>query len=95
MDHLYIVSYDVRNPRRWKRLFQTMHGFGDWLQLSVFQCRLDKIRKLRLEASIREIVNSREDHVLIMDLGPADSVTPKVSSIGKVFDPVKKESTIV
>lgn len=95
MDHLYIVSYDVRNPRRWKRLFQTMHGFGDWLQLSVFQCRLDKIRKLRLEASIREIVNSREDHVLIMDLGPADSVTPKVSSIGKAFDPVKKESTIV
>lgn len=95
MDHLYIVSYDVRNPRRWKRLFQTMHGFGDWLQFSVFQCRLDKIRKLRLEASIREIVNSREDHVLIMDLGPADSVTPKVSSIGKAFDPVKKESTIV
>jgi CRISPR-associated protein Cas2 len=95
MDHLYIVSYDIRNPRRWRRLFRTMQGFGDWLQLSVFQCRLDKMRALRLEAAIREIVNAREDHVLIMDLGPAESVTPRVSSIGKSFEPIEPESIIV
>jgi CRISPR-associated protein Cas2 len=95
MEHLYIVVYDVRNARRWRKLFRTMHGFGDWLQLSVFQCRLDKVRRLRLEASIQEIVNMREDHVLIMDLGPADTVMPKVSSIGKAFDPVQRGSVIV
>ena len=95
MDHLYIVTYDVRNPRRWKRLYQAMHGFGDWLQLSVFQCRLDKIRRLRLEAAIQSIVNTKEDHVLIMDLGPAEGVTPRVSSIGKSFAPVQRESVIV
>jgi CRISPR-associated protein Cas2 len=95
MEHLYIVSYDIRNPRRWRRLFRAMNGFGDWLQLSVFQCRLDKVRRLRLEAAIQEIVNSREDHVLIMDLGPAESVKPRVSSIGKAFDPVQRESVIV
>lgn len=95
MEHLYIVTYDVRDPRRWKRLYQAMHGFGDWLQLSVFQCRLDKIRRLRLEAAIQSIVNTREDHVLIMDLGPAEGVTPRVSSIGKAFEPVQRESVIV
>lgn len=95
MDHLYIVSYDIRNPRRWRRLFRTLQGFGDWLQLSVFQCRLDKMRALRLEASIREIVNAREDHVLIMDLGPAENVSPRVSSIGKSFEPIEPESIIV
>jgi CRISPR-associated protein Cas2 len=72
-----------------------MRGFGEWVQLSVFQCRLDKIRILRLEASIREIVNTREDHVLIMDLGPAESVSPRVSSIGKTFEPVEREAVIV
>jgi CRISPR-associated protein Cas2 len=95
MEHLYVVTYDIRNPGRWRKLFRTMEGFGDWLQLSVFQCRLDKIRVLRLEAAIREIVDCREDHVLIMDLGPAESVSPRVSSIGKEFDPVGRESIVV
>lgn len=95
MEHLYIVSYDIRDPRRWRKLFQAMHGFGEWLQLSVFQCRLNKMRALRLEAAIREIVNAKEDHVLIMDLGPAESVTPRVSSIGKAFAPLERESIIV
>lgn len=95
MEHLYIVSYDVRHPKRWRRLFKTMHGYGKWLQLSVFQCRLSRMRTLQLEADIREIVKHNEDHVLILDLGPAENVEPKVYSIGKVFEPVKHESVIV
>jgi len=95
MEHLYIVTYDVRDPRRWRRLFRALNGFGDWLQLSVFQCRLDRVRRLRLEALIQEIVNTKEDHVLIVDLGPAESVKPRVSSIGRSFDPVKREPVIV
>lgn len=95
MEHLYIVSYDIRNQRRWRRLFKTMRGFGCWLQLSVFQCRLDRMRILRMEAAINEIINHAEDHVLILDLGPADSVKPRVSSIGKSFDPVSREPVIV
>lgn len=95
MEHLYIVTYDVRDPKRWRRLFRAMNGFGDWLQLSVFQCRLDRMRRLRLEALIQEIVNANEDHVLIVDLGPAESVKPRVSSIGKRFDPIGREPIIV
>lgn len=95
MDHLYIVSYDVSNPRRWRRLFKTMHGYGEWLQLSVFQCRLGKMRVLQLEAAISEIVNHREDHVLILDLGPAENVIPHVRSIGKSFEPIQRSPVIV
>lgn len=95
MEHLYIVSYDIRNQRRWRRLFKTMHGFGSWLQLSVFQCRLDRIRIIKMEAAINEIVNHAEDHVLILDLGPAENVKPKVSSIGKTFDPILRQAVIV
>lgn len=95
MDHLYIVSYDVSHPRRWRRLFKAMNGYGEWLQLSVFQCRLDRIRALQMEAVISEIVHHREDHVLIMDLGPADSVQPRVHSIGKSFEPVERGPVIV
>ena len=95
MDHLYIVSYDISDQRRWRRLFKAMHGYGEWLQLSIFQCRLGKMRILELEDRIRQIINQREDHVLILDLGPAETVKPHVRSIGKSFEPVKREPVIV
>ncbi len=95
MEHLYVISYDVGHPRRWRKVFKTMHGYGEWLQLSVFQCRLSRMRALQLEAALSDIVNHREDHVLILDLGPADQVQPKVHSIGKPFDPVTHEAVIV
>lgn len=39
-ERLYIVTYDIASQRRWRKVFRTMEGFGEWLQLSVFQCRL-------------------------------------------------------
>lgn len=95
MEHLYIISYDIRDPRRWRKVFKTMKGYGEWLQLSVFQCRLTKIRFLELEAAIGDIVNHREDHVLFMNLGPANEVQPKVHSIGLPFAPPSHEPVIV
>jgi len=95
VEHLYIITYDIRNDRRWRKLFKAMHGYGQWLQLSVFQCRLDRMRLLQLEEDIRTIVNQREDHVLIVDLGPAEQIRPKVRSIGMTFEPVERKAVIV
>ena len=39
-EHLYIVTYDIADAKRWRAVFKLMHGYGEWLQLSVFQCRL-------------------------------------------------------
>lgn len=95
MERLYIVCYDIRDPRRWRKLYKTMHGFGEWMQLSVFQCRLNTMRKLRLEDAVSQIVKQDEDHVLIMDLGPAENVKVKVTSIGGSFVPVSNDAVIV
>jgi len=43
-EHLYLVTYDIRDDKRLRRVFKTMKGFGEWLQLSVFQCRLSRRR---------------------------------------------------
>jgi CRISPR-associated protein Cas2 len=72
-----------------------MKGYGQWTQLSVFQCRLSAIRALRMDEALREVINESEDHVLILDLGPADTIKPKVRSLGKPFVPVSCEATIV
>jgi CRISPR-associated protein Cas2 len=92
---LYIVAYDIREPKRWRRVFKTMHGYGEWLQLSVFQCRLSPRRQVELTAALNELIHHNEDHVLILDLGDAERVELRVTSLGKTFAPVTREPIIV
>jgi CRISPR-associated protein Cas2 len=94
-DHLYIVSYDVRDPKRWRRLFKVMKGRGEWLQLSVFQCRLSRRGAAELTEAVSAVIKHEEDHVIVLDLGPADDVKPRVSSLGKPFAAVTRQPVIV
>ena len=47
-----------------------MNGYGEWVQLSVFQCRLSRRRRVELKLALGEIIDHAEDHVVILDLGP-------------------------
>lgn len=94
-DRLFIVTYDIADPRRWRRVFKTMEAYGEWLQLSVFQCRLSARRRVELEIRLRDLVKHGEDHVLLIDLGPIDSRAVRVTSIGKSFAQVQREVTVI
>lgn len=94
-ERLYIVAYDIADQKRWRRVFRTMKGYGRWLQLSVFQCRLSGRRRADLGAVLDRLINHKEDHVVILDLGLADEVDPRVESIGKSFTPIAREAIIV
>jgi len=95
-EHLYIVTYDIADDRRWRRVFKLMHGYGEWLQLSVFQCRLTRSRHAELTARLGSTIAHAEDHVLIVDLGAAEQVQPRVSSLGKrPFAAVERAPVIV
>jgi CRISPR-associated protein Cas2 len=93
--HLYIVAYDISDPKRWRRVFRLMNGYGEWLQLSVFQCRLTAQQHAELIALLDGIIHHKEDHVVSLNLGPAERVIPRVVSLGKAFEPLKRESIIV
>jgi len=95
MEHAYLVCYDIRDPKRWRKVYRTMKGFGEWLQLSVFHCRLTRQKRLRMQASLGDMINRNEDHLLIIDLGPADTIELRVESMGKTFDPIEKDPVIV
>jgi len=95
MEHFYMVCYDIRNDKRWRQVYKKMKGYGEWLQLSVFQCRLDKMRFLRMEDEIRGLIDAKEDHVVLMDLGPADAIRLRVTSIGQAFEPIERRAVIV
>lgn len=65
----YIVTYDISSPKRWRKVFRTMNGFGEHIQLSVFRCELTPLQHAILKASLETVIHHHEDQVLVIDLG--------------------------
>ncbi|HEY7269695.1 MAG TPA: CRISPR-associated endonuclease Cas2 [Dehalococcoidia bacterium] len=94
-ERLFIVTYDISDQKRWRRVFKAMQGYGDWLQLSVFQCRLTRRRRQELETKLRGLIKAGEDHVLLIDVGPADRIEVAMASIGKTFSKIERQATVI
>ena len=94
-ERLYLVTYDISDPKRWRKVFRAMQGFGHWLQLSVFQCRLAPRRRAEMAMRLDQLIKPSLDHILIVDLGPADKVNVRVESLGKGYAAPKRQATIV
>ena len=94
-ERLYLVTYDISDPKRWRRIFNVMKGYGHWLQLSVFQCRLTARRRTEMALRLEEWLKPTKDHILIVDLGPADKVNPRVESLGKSYEAPTRSATII
>jgi CRISPR-associated protein Cas2 len=73
MRNRYIVSYDIADPKRLRRVHRTMRGFGDPLQYSVFRCDLSPTERVLLREALTPLLNQREDQVLLINLGPAEA----------------------
>lgn len=94
-EHLYMIVYDVRHPKRWRQLYKLMQGYGEWVQLSVFQCLLTPMRRAQLLGRIEDVIDALEDHVILMDLGTSTRERPAVLSLGKPFQAVNRQVNII
>jgi CRISPR-associated protein Cas2 len=84
MRKCWIVCYDVSDPKRWRRIYRLMRGYGDHVQLSVFRCVLSGRELAELRGRLEELASKTDDHVLLVDLGPAEGRGDRVTiSIGK------------
>ena len=77
----YLVSYDIACRKRWRRVFRLLQGYGEWMQLSVFRCRLDSRRHARLVAELNETIEAGEDRLLIARLEDETLSTAKTPGV--------------
>lgn len=73
MRRIYIVSYDISDPKRWRQVYRTMRGFGQHLQLSVFACDLTAAQRIQMIAALESAIDANEDQVLVIELGPSQA----------------------
>lgn len=94
--HRYVVCYDVREPVRLRRTHDTMLGYGDPLQYSVFLCDLSPAELVLLESALRRVVKLAEDSVLIIDLGPASGLARRrIRSLGQGRLPDRRRAVVI
>lgn len=96
MRNRFIVSYDIADPQRLRRVHRTMKGFGDPLQYSVFSCVLSPAERILLLEKLTPIIHHREDQVLLINLGPEDRRGMEaVEVLGRAIDRSRTERLAV
>ena len=81
MRRCYIVCYDIRDQKRWRKVFKVMNGHGEHWQYSVFFCVLREIDRVRMQSQLEEHMNLKEDQCVIVDLGPNESAAREAATV--------------
>jgi CRISPR-associated protein Cas2 len=92
----YLVCYDICSDKRLRRVFKTCRNYGDHLQYSVFECDLNAAEMVKLERELNEIINTAEDQVLFVSLGPTESRGARdIRSIGLPYSKIDAPCYVV
>ncbi|HTV47687.1 MAG TPA: CRISPR-associated endonuclease Cas2 [Phycisphaerae bacterium] len=81
MRRCFLVCYDIRDPKRWRRVFKAMKGFGEHWQYSVFFCVLKDIDRVRMQTALEEELNLKDDQAIILDLGPDEEAARESATV--------------
>jgi len=63
----FLVTYDVRDPKRLRRCAKQLKGYGSRIQYSVFRCRLTEREVEQMRWELNKLLKE-EDDVLIVGL---------------------------
>lgn len=61
----YIVTYDVRDDKRLKKVAMKMEGFGVRIQYSVFKCKLSDREMERMKWEVTSLMKIEDDLLII------------------------------
>jgi len=93
---VWLVCYDICDPKRLRKVYRTMRGFGDHWHYSVFRCELTEHRRVKLMSRLEVIINHAEDQVLFAPLGPAGGENERgIETLGKRMTRTERSAIII
>jgi len=81
----YIISYDIPDDRRRTKIAKTLLDFGDRVQYSVFEAKLDKKLLDKLIQKLIEIIEESEDSIRVYPLCAACETGIRILGQGKIM----------
>lgn len=58
-----VVSYDVPSDKRRTKIHKVLKSYGQWMQLSIFECDLSQTEYARLRNRLSKLIKPEEDSV--------------------------------
>jgi CRISPR-associated protein Cas2 len=96
MRNTFLVTYDIRDDKRLRKVFQTMRDFGDHLQYSVFECQFTPTDLARCRHELADLIHHTQDQVLFIDLGPTEGRGDRViTALGQPYTPLDAPCLVV
>jgi CRISPR-associated protein Cas2 len=84
---LYLIAYDVRDPRRLRAVAKTCLDYGIRVEYSVFECDLSDESFKMMWSDLCVAIDSDEDAILVYRI--CGSCVQRIKSMGTVFRPAK------
>ena len=86
---LFLIAYDVRNPRRLRHVHHVLKDFASGGQKSAFECYLSQSEHKELLQRVTQQMDGNEDALLMIKLGARDAV----ELLGKAIKPMDESYT--
>ena len=80
----YLVSYDIPDDKRRRKLAKAIKDFGDRVQYSVFECNLDGILMDKMTTRVKAIIDPEKDSVGIYTVCAACFREIRIMGTGEV-----------
>lgn len=77
---IYFISYDIANQKRLRKVAKTLENFGIRIQFSFFECEMQKEQLDELKARLLEIIDKKEDSLLIYPI--CEDCAAKTTAVG-------------
>jgi len=96
MRQVFLVAYDISDPKRLYHVHKRLMGYGEPLQYSVFICLLSPKELILMTEAIEEVIKKREDRIMVVNLGPEGKNTEnRITCIGMKKDLPSRDAVIV
>jgi len=85
---LHLVAYDIRHPRRLRRVAKVCEDFGIRVEYSVFECDLSEEQFTHLWESLMTEIDPDEDTILAYRI--CGACVTRIVSLGQATRPERK-----
>lgn len=61
----YIICYDIRCQKRWRKAYELLGGYGERVQYSIFRCWLSQKAREKMRWQLEKILTKEDDIIFI------------------------------